>query len=391
MSGDAVCLRDDKRTGKIGATMSGRVRAHSQQKPSSVAMSRMKVEGLKPESERDSGFSDASSEHLSALDQMDLDETAQGMYPGAQTSQLVMGAPYSGLSPMIFMNNALLKQPNDTPQSPNAWGFQPAIEMLPQPQVVFLQPMVSANPSLQRSVSMKRRRSKKYFPILKSYPKIAPHPGDSSSEQGSSGSTERSSSASSHWGRRRAQKQKSCPAGVILLTPPALPVTSGLRAPSPKQCPSLQEPSADSSGVLGNKQPGPLSDNAERAPSTSPAKPSSPHAEAGALAPFSWPVEQADGPPTDDDCDSKRKRFCNTYNILSQSGLLDITLRIKELIRQNRHSQGQLERLQTQAGLFREAVQSGSPEVWTRLQKAMQEAGPEAMEEEIKHAPERLP
>ncbi|KAJ8356380.1 hypothetical protein SKAU_G00191740 [Synaphobranchus kaupii] len=386
-AGYAVCLRDHKHTEKITATMSGRVQAHSHRKPSSDTTHRMRMEGLKPESERDSGFSDASSEYLSALDQTDLDETVQGMDPGAQASQLaVMGAPFSGLSPMIFMNNVVLKQglsqPNDTPPSPKPWGFRPAIEVLPQPQVVFLQPMVSTD-SLQRSASVKRRRSKKYLPILKSYPKIAPHPGDSSSDNSSSSSTERSSSASRQWGRRHRQKQQSCPAGVVLLNPPTLPAASSPRAPSPKQCPPLHEASADSGRILaGLKQPEPLNNSTECTLPFSLAIHSSPHTEARAFATSTWPAEQAEGPP-DEDCDSKRKRFCNTYNILSQSGLLDITLRTKELIRQNRHSQGQLERLQAQVGLFLESVQSGSPEVWTKLQKAMLEAGSEAMEEEI--------
>ncbi|XP_061099197.1 CLOCK-interacting pacemaker-like isoform X1 [Conger conger] len=377
-AGDEVRLRDEAHAGKIRETMNSRVRGHGHQKSSSDTVSRLRMDGPKPESERDSGFSDASSEHWSAHEQTDGEETSRGTYRGAQASQLVMGAPYSGMSPMIFMNNVLLKQqPNDTPPSPKPWGFRPAIEVLPQSQVVFLQPMVSADPSLQRSAPVKRRRSKKYLPILKSYPRIAPHPGDSLSEQGSSSSSERSSSASGQWRRHHGQKQQRCPASVVLLPPPTIPASPSPWAPSPKQCPPLHDTEAEGGRVLA----GPLSDRTESTLSASPTDPLSLDVEAQALDPSVWPAEQTED-PAGEDCDSKRKRFCNTYNILSQSGLLNITLRIKELIRQNRHSQGQLEQLQTQAGLFLQAVQSGSPEVWTRLQKSMMEPRPEAMVEE---------
>ncbi|KAJ8269959.1 hypothetical protein GJAV_G00108700 [Gymnothorax javanicus] len=371
--------------------MSGRIRTHSLQKASSDGASAMKMGGHKPESERDSGFSDASSEHLSAMDQGDSDGATRGSLSGPRASRLVMGAQYSGLSPMIFMNNVVLKQPNDAPPSPKPWGARPTIEVLPHPQVVFLQPMVSADPSLQRRGSAKHRRSKhkKYLPILKSYPKIAPHPGDSSStEQGSTSRTERCSSASDQWGRNPGQKQPSCPTGVVLLTPPALPVPSSPRAPSPQEHPAPQETAADVAWASeGPKQPEPPNSSTECALSSSITGPSSPLAEAQALTHSMWAAE---GPP-DEDEDSKRKRFCNTYNILSQSGLLDITLRVKELIRQNRSSQGQLERLQGQAALFLEAVRSGSPEVWSRLQRAMLEPAPEAGEDEVKCSPQRLP
>ncbi|KAK6307256.1 hypothetical protein J4Q44_G00224040 [Coregonus suidteri] len=65
-----------------------------------------------------------------------------------------------------------------------------------------------------------------------------------------------------------------------------------------------------------------------------------------------------DGLSTDN---HKVKRFCNTYNILNNSGLLGIALRTKELIRQNRCTQGQMQQLQEQTDLFLEALGSGVP------------------------------
>lgn len=58
--------------------------------------------------------SDASSEYLSAVDLTDTEDAGRkGSFVGQDQAGLqvaVMGAPYSGLSPMIIMNNFVLKQ-----------------------------------------------------------------------------------------------------------------------------------------------------------------------------------------------------------------------------------------------------------------------------------------
>lgn len=74
---------------------------------------------------------------------------------------------------------------------------------------------------------------------------------------------------------------------------------------------------------------------------------------------------------------SKHKRFCNTYNILNQSGLLGITLRTKELIQQNKHSQAQLQDLHVHTDLFLEALRSKDPHVWTKLQLTLKNSNSE--------------
>lgn len=75
----------------------------------------------------------------------------------------------------------------------------------------------------------------------------------------------------------------------------------------------------------------------------------------------------------DSDSNEKRKRFCNTYNVLSKSGLLDITLRTKELIRQNRRTQLELDQLREHTNLFMEALQTGDLCIYSKLQMSMQE------------------
>lgn len=76
---------------------------------------------------------------------------------------------------------------------------------------------------------------------------------------------------------------------------------------------------------------------------------------------------------SDGDADIRRKRFCNTYNILSKSGLLDITLRTKELLRQNRRTQNDLDRLKEHTNLFLQALQNGDSSICVKLQASLQE------------------
>lgn len=81
--------------------------------------------------------------------------------------------------------------------------------------------------------------------------------------------------------------------------------------------------------------------------------------------------------PSESSADIKRKRFCNTYNILSKSGLLDIALRTKELHRQNRRTQSDLEQLKEHTDLFLQALYSGDAGVCIKLQARLQEEGGE--------------
>uniref|UniRef100_A0A3P9PME9 CLOCK-interacting pacemaker b n=1 Tax=Poecilia reticulata TaxID=8081 RepID=A0A3P9PME9_POERE len=278
---------------------------------------------------------DASSEHLSTMDTTDSEDSpqpggrqrAQAAGSGPKPSPLaVVGGSYSGLSPMIIMNNVVLKQ---NPPSLKPWGFSPAVEVVqpvgPQPQVVFLQPVVSRQAS--KEAASKHRRSKKYLPILKSYPKIAPHPGD-----------------------------KKCTASPSLPGTPSTPSTM-----SPLLQSRLSLPAAETSSATPA---------AERPSSASDALPFG-HSENQALTLdciSSLECSASDGNP-----DTKRKRFCNTYNILSKSGLLDITLRTKELLRQNQSTQNELDRLKKHTDLFLQALQSGDTSVCMKLLTSLQE------------------
>ncbi|XP_014061268.1 CLOCK-interacting pacemaker [Salmo salar] len=338
----------------------------------------MKSGSSRTDSERDSGFSDAST-----IDPTDSEGSSHsvskrevqrpGSVLGAQSSQLaVVGGSYSNMPPMIIQ----------------------------QPQVVFLQPVVShCTTSNPKEASSKHRRPKKFLPILRSYPKIAPHPGDSSSSSGrgsscsSSSGSERGGLSSSHRERHhnhrdKQQKQQSgssisgsSGSSTLSLPPP----TSSL-SPSPQRRLALTLSLTDSSACSSPARPSPAVSRSEYNLATSlTVTPSHTlnfeHPEKLKSQPLSLPkhagtTDNGDG----DDHDIKRKRFCNTYNILSKSGLLDITLRTKDLLRQNRRTQGDLDRLKEHTNLFLQALQTGDTSIWSKLQTSLQEEEKETVE-----------
>ncbi|XP_028858785.1 CLOCK-interacting pacemaker [Denticeps clupeoides] len=352
-----------------------------------------RMEGSRTDSERDSGFSDASSEHLSTVDHNDTEDTSRPVVtpgatcPGSQHSQLaVVGGSFPGLSPVIInmspvMNNVLLKQPGDSRTNLKPWGFGPAVEVVQQPQVVFIQPVVSHRTSaVSKGPPAKRHRHKKYLPILKSYPKIAPHPGDSPSRSSTSSSSSSSSSslplkgsglASGHRERNHKDHQneyEGCKS-TLSLTSPAISL-----ATSPLAHTSLTD---SGTGVCPAADCSPLASTSDQVLALSSTPTDTKRQPKAALLAASERWSSNSNARVGSDCSNKQKRFCNTYNILSKSGLLNITLRTKELIRQNRRTQSDLDRLREHTNLFLEALKSGDGHACARLQASMQEEAAE--------------
>ncbi|XP_077366801.1 CLOCK-interacting pacemaker isoform X2 [Festucalex cinctus] len=328
--------------------MSAKRKAESDSRPANRPRVMKSRNNSRADSERDSGFSDASSEHASTVDNTDSEDSPRpSVLPGAKSAasgQLaVAGGSYSSMSPMIIMNNVLLKQPGDNSPAMKPWSFSPAVEVVQpvvqQPQVVFLQPVVSRQASKEAS---RHRRPKKYLPILKSYPKIAPHPGDSSSS-GRGTATSCSSSGSSGSQRDHGPKEK----------------------PQKRQTSVLPGP-PDNTQQIPSESPSPATGQSASSPSV-PSRLSSPTpADEPSPAEHKW---------DDGEDDTRRKRFCNTYNILSKSGLLDITLRTKELLRQNRRTQTDLDRLKEDTDLFLRALRSGDAGICVRLHAGLHAEG----------------
>lgn len=320
----------------------------------------------KTDLERDSGFSDASSEYHSTVELTDSEESGRN---GSKVSQdpttqqvAVMGGSYTGLSPMIIMNNFVLNQPSAMSPAENQWGFSSPVEVMPQSQVVLLQPMVSnGSSSSPKSGCENTRQSKSYMPVLKSYPKIAPHPGEvltkkvgSSRMRGTSAAGYEQRQRKHHHGHRPYSSPSPQPA---LQTP--------VKQNNSFEAVNSQTQAADIQGQLCGDSLSPLTGIASLPPYTH------------EFWTSTNTTVSADKYQDTLSMDNKLKRFSNTYNILNKSGLLGITMRTKQLIKENKRTQSQLQQLQEQTTMLLKALSSGDSQLWTKLQLSMQDADKE--------------
>ncbi|XP_059209585.1 LOW QUALITY PROTEIN: CLOCK-interacting pacemaker a [Centropristis striata] len=316
----------------------------------------------KSDLERDSGFSDASSEYLSTVDLTDSEDAGRN---GSIVSQdptgpqvAVMGGSCAGLSPMIIMNNFVLKQPSPMTPAENQWGFPSPLEVMPQPQMVLLQPMVSnGSSSSPKTGSENVRQSKSYMPILKSYPRIAPHPADTPTKR--VGSSKVRVSSTSGYDQRQRRHHQGHRRYTSPSPQPAPPTT--IKPISNFEASNNQLQAFESQQQLSDKSLSSLAGTSSLLPY---------------MDEFRTDIDSYRMDADQDDAfsveDNKLKRFSNTYNILNKSGLLGITMRTKQLIKENKRTQGQLQQLREQTALLLEALGSGDPQLWTKLQISLQ-------------------
>lgn len=234
-------------------------------------------------------------------------------------------------------------------------GYSSPMDVMPQSQVVFLQPMLSNGNGAGslKPCSENARQSRSYMPILKSYPKIAPHPVDATNKKMGS-SKMRVSSGSGYDQRHRRHHHSSR-------------LSSSPSFQSVSQTPN--KPSCNTAEPVGNQ-----SEVAEPQESSLCLLTGS-----ESVPPYADEI-RTDGMYDDQDPSmdtNKQKRFSNTYNVLSKSGLLGITMRTKQLIKENKRTQGQLQQLREQTGLLLEALSSGEPQLWSKLQLSLQHSDKE--------------
>lgn len=341
------------------------------------------------DSDKDSGFSDGSSECLSSAEQMESEDmlSALGWNREDKLRQNSKAANHAfpTLSPMVVMKNVLVKQGSSSSQL-QSWTVQPSFEVISaQPQLFVLHPPVPS-PVSPRHTGEKKSESRNYLPILNSYTKIAPHPGKrglNSEERGASGAPKKICTE-----RLGPSLSSSEPAktGRVLSGPstPALP-SSKLTEDSALQ----GVPSLGAGGSPQTLQPV-SSSHVAKAPSLTFASPASPVCASDStlhglessspLSPLSasyssplWAAEHLCRSPDifPEQRQNKHRRFQNTLAVLRKSGLLGITLKAKELIRQNQATQVELDQLKEQTQMFIEATKSRAPQAWAKLQASL--------------------
>ncbi|XP_068948383.1 CLOCK-interacting pacemaker [Petaurus breviceps papuanus] len=345
------------------------------------------------ESDKDSGFSDGSSECLSSAEQMDSEDMLNTLgwhgEDGPRQNSAVASNSFPALSSMVVMKNVLVKQGRNSSHL-QSWTVQPSFEVIPaQPQLVFLHPSVPP-PGGSYPAGEKKNDSRNYLPILNSYTKIAPHPGKrglalNPEERGETGMQKRVCTE-----RHRTSFSSSGPSKTnILPSNPSTPVPPNTKLAQNSVQQSLSSLVVSRSLQTVPGSPAVSSSHMTKAPNLTFASPASPLGSSDStlhglespmpLSALSVPYgppgagDQLCHPPESfpEQRQSKHRRFRNTLVILHRSGLLEITLKTKELIRQNQATQVELDRLKEQTQLLMEATKGNAPQAWAKLQASL--------------------
>ncbi|XP_023699612.2 CLOCK-interacting pacemaker [Paramormyrops kingsleyae] len=339
-------------------------------------------------SEKDSGYSDTGSDSL----QTDVEDqhggtrkqwcgAVRGVSLHSTGKPISAAADFRELPPIYILKNVVLKQPLPVPPSPDqllhpqlAWGgaglsgqAPTQLLLIPQPGVTASSPapmqLLKTQPSKGAGGSKINKGS--YLPILNSYPRIAPHPNKKIPEQnkgGSKGSTEGHSLSK----RVRVEDRRE----LVSMPPQNLRQHNHPQHESkPLPTPHLHTRAPGSSGATVHAQQCVPSPHHSHPPPRSPAPPS----------PISLEVSAPQPPPrlTCKHNPGRHRRFLNTVEILSQSGLLDITMRTQELLRQSASSERDIAQLRHHTQLLCQAAHEGPSTcgAWEKLCRAMVESG----------------
>ncbi|NXC47391.1 CIPC protein, partial [Penelope pileata] len=339
------------------------------------------------ESDKDSGYSDGSSECLSAMEQTDSEDVLNALCWNAEDGPwpcpVTASSSFPALSPMVVMKNVLVKQGSSSQLQ--SWTVQPSFEVIPaQPQLVFLHPSIPP-PINPHPVGKKRNDSNNYLPILNSYPKIAPQP------------CKRDHSFDLEEGQETSCHKRLCTEASKMETSPISRSTGLSTSPFahlPVSFKTPQDSNQRSSSLLTNGKASALpgfhrvTADAQKIPSLTPllpfgtlqaAKCASDENESAAQTTVEsavWsspliPEETCSTPELLLQQQSKCRRFQNTLVVLRRSGLLEITLKTKELIHQNQVTQAELDRLKHQTQLFIEAIKNNAPQSWAELEASL--------------------
>ncbi|XP_038642031.1 CLOCK-interacting pacemaker-like [Scyliorhinus canicula] len=364
------------------------------------------------ESEKDSGFSDTSSEYLSTLEQTDLEDRSSHKRPAALSHTERITAAQSSLpslTPVYIVKNVFLKEPLPVPSRSQfvqaqlqAWGSQRTLGTPGQARVVFIRQPLAASFKSQKAEAKGGVGIDTYLPILNSYPRIAPHPHKS--QDAGSRPTQAGHCLAQDVRTTDHSKSKRLCLGEV--EPARNEQTSHVGPVANSESPDTQRPpsfgAANLFGQFDSVSPSPVLSPNPASPSesseslhswpsyTSCSSSSSPppsSSSSNSFTPSVFSCAPSAQSPTGDatrpaarasrpiPCPAKERRFRNTVEILSRSGLLEITLKTKDLIRQNNSAQRQIDELKEHVRLFCSAMQSKEPQALLSLQEAMKGSG----------------
>ncbi|XP_068563226.1 CLOCK-interacting pacemaker [Cebidichthys violaceus] len=249
------------------------------------------------------------------------------------------------LPPFYIINNIVIQQPDviqKRDQLPQRTGSR---ETSAARMILFHQPsLLPAARQLHETFSRSpnvtgKKTNDTYLPILNSYPRIAPLPSKKPPDK------------SSPYDEAQNLSKRVCTELKVDDTP----VTRSL--PEQRLC---EQPK---SAALTSRRP--CSSSTTDCPSSS---------SPTAVSLSQSSVLKTRGLHRNSSTRTRQHRFLNTVEILKQSGLLDITLRTKELLRQSKATERDIAQLRQHTELLCQAVSDPSC-TWEHLHRAMAESG----------------
>lgn len=310
--------------------------------------------GSRCSSEKDSGFSDTGSDWQHAEDQSNRKqsrETAEKLLLNQNEQQrngnhgnCIVAPPTQQLPSFYIIKNMVCEQPRIIQKNSHLlWSNGSRQNGVPGSNpVILLQPTNTPPPTLQlpratlcKSNVTGKKINSAYLPILNSYPRIAPHPSkkppvnmtlnDETQNQSKRVCTEHKGGSS--------QVNKS-----ILKQPKVVLASNNL-------------PSSSSTTVLSSQTTSSVSSS------------------------FPTPVLNKNSI-----INTRHRRFLNTLQVLKQSGLLDITMRTKEMLRQNNATKWDIAQLRQHSELLFQMANSSNQRpnntaAWLNLHRVMAESG----------------
>ncbi|XP_034404115.1 CLOCK-interacting pacemaker [Cyclopterus lumpus] len=324
-------------------------------------------------SERDSGYSDGQQtdveDQRSNKSECRGDERPETAQSG-QNKDLRHGDPGKPtlmpadreLPPIYIINNIVINQP-ERDRLPQRNGSRENNSSGAAHMILFQQPSTLPatrqlhKPSSRSSNISGENTKGTYLPILNSYPRIAPHPSKKPPDKSSPNDESQNLS------------KRVCTEHEVENTPVARSQPEQRLYEQPKLAASTARPPCSSP-------------TADRPSTSSPATVSLSQSppSGSALYTATSSVLKTRGLHRNGSTRTRQHRFLNTVEILRQSGLLDITLRTKELLRQSNATERDIAQLRQHTELLCQAVSNpgctrSDNAAWEHVYRAMAESG----------------
>uniref|UniRef100_A0A4W5LN15 Si:ch211-132b12.7 n=1 Tax=Hucho hucho TaxID=62062 RepID=A0A4W5LN15_9TELE len=353
----------------------------------STADTKSNRRGSRCGSEKDSGYSD----NNSCTDWLHADREDQGSSmseprgrEGLQSQVKPEQAPLQGnhilvpspgspdLTPIFIIKNVVLKQNGSDHHLQDQLNWENRggssndsgpchVILVQQPSEALASP---TSPKPHRTQSWRsdstamKTKSRTYLPILKSYPRIAPHPSKKPSDKIPVDPHGKGTGREDQSQDKRMcteDKRDEVSTTTHLLTQSGKHVR---KQPDPKRSLSHWRSLASShSPSPRSRSSSTLSSFVSRSISSSDTTTASSYSSSGGSSPLSasrWPRRL--GPGLSLFSAARDRRFLNTVGILSQSGLLDITLRTQDLLRQSNATDKDIAQLRQHTQLLYQAA-----------------------------------